>query len=167
MYIHRSRSALVLAVALVLTATVSAQTTVTPTNSAPNPYQTIENWAKLPEGRTWGSTSAVDIDRDGKSIWVAERCGANTCLNSTANTILKFDETGKLVKSFGGGMIIFPHGIHVDRDGNIWVTDGQDNRAESRSRSRGARHTATGTGKGHRSSGFQIQSGRKVVADAR
>ena len=127
MHIHRSRSALVLAVALVLTATVSAQTTVTPTNSAPNPYQTIENWAKLPEGRTWGSTSAVEIDRDGKSIWVAERCGANTCLNSTADTILKFDETGKLVKSFGSGMLIFPHGIHVDRDGNIWVTDGQDN----------------------------------------
>ena len=24
-------------------------------------------------------------------------------------------------------MIVFPHGIHVDRDGNIWVTDGQDN----------------------------------------
>ena len=127
MHIHRSRSALVLAVALVLTATVSAQTTVTPTNSAPNPYQTVENWAKLPEGRTWGSTSAVEIDRDGKSIWVAERCGANTCLNSTADTILKFDETGKLVKSFGSGMLIFPHGIHVDRDGNIWVTDGQDN----------------------------------------
>jgi hypothetical protein len=24
-------------------------------------------------------------------------------------------------------MFVFPHGIHVDRDGNIWVTDGQDN----------------------------------------
>jgi len=30
-------------------------------NSQPNPYRTIENWAKLPEGRTWGSTSAVDL----------------------------------------------------------------------------------------------------------
>ena len=37
-----------------------------PTNDAPNPYNTIEGWAKLPEGRTWGSTSAVDIDKDGK-----------------------------------------------------------------------------------------------------
>jgi sugar lactone lactonase YvrE len=41
--------------------------------------------------------------------------------------VLKFDPTGKLVKSFGAGMLIFPHGIHVDRDGNVWVTDGQDN----------------------------------------
>jgi sugar lactone lactonase YvrE len=103
------------------------QSDMAPTNNAPNPYQTVENWAKLPEGRTWGSTSAVDIDRDGKSIWVAERCGANTCLNSNTDVILKFDETGRLVKSFGAGMMIFPHGIHVDTDGNIWVTDGQDN----------------------------------------
>ncbi len=49
----------------------------------PNPYRTIENWAKLPEGRTWGSTAAVDIDRDGKSVWVAERCGANSCAGQT------------------------------------------------------------------------------------
>jgi streptogramin lyase len=98
-----------------------------------NPYRTVEGWAQLPDGRVWGSTSAVDIDRDGSSIWVAERCGANSCLNratgemSPLPTILKFDAAGMLVKSFGGGMLVFPHGIHVDRDGNIWVTDGQDN----------------------------------------
>ena len=98
-----------------------------------NPYRTVEGWAKMPEGRTWGSTSAVDVDRDGKSIWVAERCGANSCLNRTTGemsllpTILEFDAGGTLVKSFGAGQLIFPHGMHIDRDGNIWVTDGQDN----------------------------------------
>jgi streptogramin lyase len=98
-----------------------------------NPYRTVEGWAKMPEGRVWGSTSAVDIDRDGRSIWVAERCGANTCLDRTTGgisslpTVLHFDAAGTLVKSFGAGMLIFPHGMHVDRDGNIWVTDGQDN----------------------------------------
>jgi sugar lactone lactonase YvrE len=98
-----------------------------------NPYKTIDGWAKLPEGRSWGSTSAVDVDRDGRSIWVAERCGANTCLNRTTGeisnlpTVLKFDANGSLIKSFGAGMLIFPHGMHVDREGNIWVTDGQDN----------------------------------------
>jgi sugar lactone lactonase YvrE len=110
-----------------------AQTVVAPTNDAPNPYQTIEGWAKMPEGRTWGSTSAVDIDKDGRSIWVAERCGANRCVNqqtgevSPLEVVLKFDSSGKLVRSFGAGMFVFPHGIHVDRDGNVWVTDGQDN----------------------------------------
>lgn len=111
---------------------VSAQASMAATNDAPNPYQTIENYFKLPEGRTWGSTSAVDIDKDGRSIWVAERCQTNSCLDrktgqmSNLPTILKFDSSGKLVTSFGAGMLIFPHGIHVDRDGNIWVTDGQD-----------------------------------------
>ena len=104
---------------------ISAQqgATVAPTNDAPNPYQTITGHFKLPEGRTWGSTSAVEIDRDGRSVWVAERCGANTCAGSDLPVVLKFDETGKLVKSFGGGLFAFPHGIHVDREGNVWVTD--------------------------------------------
>jgi hypothetical protein len=91
----------------------------------PNPYATVENWAKLPDGRVWGSTSAVDIDRDGKSVWVGERCGANSCEGKMDAPILKFDASGKLVKSFGEGMFIFPHGIYVDKDGDVWVTDGQ------------------------------------------
>jgi sugar lactone lactonase YvrE len=119
--------------ALSAAAVLVAQSSVTPINDAPNPYTTVENHFKMPDGRTWGATSAVDIDKDGKSIWVAERCGANSCWDLKTNaispldTVLKFDESGKLMTSFGKGLMIFPHGIHVDRDGNVWVTDGQDN----------------------------------------
>ena len=109
-----------------------------PVNSGPNPYRTIESWAKMPEGRIWGSTAAVDIDPDGTSIWVAERCSAQgfipasrmvagqpfNCDGMDLDPILKFDATGKLVKSFGKGLFVFPHGLHVDYDGNIWATDG-------------------------------------------
>jgi DNA-binding beta-propeller fold protein YncE len=100
-------------------------------------YQRIRNWARLPEGRTWGSTSAIDVDRDGRSVWVAERCGTITadpiggvdkCTYSPLAPILKFDRSGKLVKSFGAQMFIYPHGMHVDRDGNIWVADAQGNK---------------------------------------
>jgi len=94
-----------------------------PQNSQPNPYRTIENWAKLPAGRTWGSAAGVDVDGHG-NIWVAERCGANTCEGSNLAPILEFDSSGKLLKSFGAGMFLFPHGLTVDKDGNIWVTDG-------------------------------------------
>jgi len=120
------------AVVVLGTGRVMTQAADQPTNDLPNPYQTISGWAKLPEGRPWGSTSAVDVDKDGRSIWVGERCGANSCLDRATgkikpeNTVLKFESTGKLVTSFGGGMLIFPHGIHVDRDGNVWITDGQD-----------------------------------------
>ena len=122
-----------------------AQSTSEPINDRPNPYQAIENYFKLPAGRTWGSTSAVDVDKDGRSIWVGERCGVNSCADpadgkmSPLDPVLKFDVSGKLVKSFGAGMIAFAHGIHVDRDGNVWVTDANDNRV------RPARGAAAGT----------------------
>ncbi len=94
-----------------------------PPRLAPNPYRTIEGLFALPEGRSMGSTSAVDIDRDGVSIWVFERCGARTCAGSNLAPVLKFDASGALVESFGAGLFVEPHGIHVDRDGNIWLTD--------------------------------------------
>jgi sugar lactone lactonase YvrE len=128
-----TRTAVTSAVAAIAVTGLIAQTTMAPVNDAPNPYTTEEGWAKMPAGRTWGSTSAVDIDKDGKSVWVAERCGANSCWDAAKNAmnpadvVLKFDPSGKMVKSFGPGLMIFPHGIHVDREGNIWVTDGQDN----------------------------------------
>jgi hypothetical protein len=93
-------------------------------NSAPNPYRTVENWVKLPEGRTWGQVISADIDRDGKSIWVVERCGGTSCANSNLAPVLEFDAAGNLVKSFGAGMIVRPHGLFIDRKNNIWVTDG-------------------------------------------
>lgn len=107
-----------------------------PTNTAPNPYRSIENWGTLPDGRKWGSTSAVAIDPDGTTVWVAERCGEYrppsridpsspfACGDSTLDPVLKFDTNGKLLKSFGAGLLLFPHGLHVDQAGNVWVVDG-------------------------------------------
>ena len=133
------RSVHVLMIAAATLAAVSADAqTVSPTNSAPNPYRTIEGFGQMPDGRIWGSTAGVDIDRDGSSIWVAERCGAQgfippsqmregeifNCDGSNLDPILKFDASGKLVKAFGAGMFVFPHGLHVDFEGNVWVTDG-------------------------------------------
>ena len=142
-----------------LASSLSAQPTMAPTNGAPNPYQTIEGWAKMPEGRTWGSTSAVEIDKDGKSIWVAERCGVNSCLGSMLDPVLKFDPQGNLVAHFGAGLIQSPHGIFVDRDGNVWVTDCSCTGGGGRGRGRGgdsasaaggrATQPAPDSGKGH------------------
>jgi DNA-binding beta-propeller fold protein YncE len=100
---------------------------VAPVNSGANPYRVIRDWAQLTlEGRPWGGSNGVAIDRDGKSVWATDRCSpgvAPGCLGTKANPIHHFDETGKEIRSFGGGMFVWPHGIHVDRDGNVWVTD--------------------------------------------
>ena len=87
-----------------------------------NPYSIEEGWAKLPEGRKWGATIGVEIDRDG-NIWAFERCGGSTCEGSNVAPIIKLDPSGKVLKMFGEGMFNQPHGFHIDRDGNIWATD--------------------------------------------
>jgi len=94
-------------------------------NSAPNPYHVVEHWAKLPQGRPWGQAIGLDIDRDGTSLWVFDRCGGTTCVGSNVAPIQKFDASGRLVVSFGSGLINWPHGLGVDGDGNVWVTDGK------------------------------------------
>ena len=88
-----------------------------------NPYRTLDNHFSLPGGRVVGSTAGITIDRDGSSVWAFERCGAANCVGSTVAPILKFDASGKLVTTLGANMFVRPHGIHVDRDGNVWVTD--------------------------------------------
>jgi sugar lactone lactonase YvrE len=114
---------LVLLLSICAALPAGAQSTVAPTNDLPNPYRTVVGWAAMPNGRSWGSTSAVDIDPDGASVWVAERCGANSCAGSNLDPVLKFDANGTLVAHFGAGLMVAPHGIFVDRDGNVWVTD--------------------------------------------
>src|SRR5438067_5014354 len=100
---------------------------VQPVNSGANPYRVIRDWAQLnSEGRPWGGSNGVAIDRDGKSVWATDRCSPGTapgCLGTTAKPVHHFDESGKEIRSFGAGMFVWPHGIHVDRDGNVWVTD--------------------------------------------
>jgi len=77
-------------------------------------YDTISNWAQLPANITWGSVISIDPDPDGKSMWVFHRGDP---------AVLEFDSSGKLLKTLGEGMFVQPHGMFVDRDGFIWVTD--------------------------------------------
>ncbi len=95
----------------------------TPRNDLPQPYRTTRDWGQLPAGTArWAAVTAVEAAPDG-SIYVIHRCAANSCKDRPEPPILKFDANGKLLKSWGAGMFIFPHGATVDRDGNLWVTD--------------------------------------------
>jgi sugar lactone lactonase YvrE len=114
----------ILILALLAVPSLFAQSPAAPVNDAPNPYTSVGNPFQLPDGRVWGSISAVEPDIDGTSIWIADRCGANSCAGSNLPPVMKFDGAGKLVRSFGAGMFVFPHGIHVDAQGNVWVVDG-------------------------------------------
>ena len=97
----------------------------------PNPTPVvIKDWASLPDGREWGSTAGIDIDPIDGHIWAYDRCGgialAGGCAENLVDPVFKFHrETGEILASFGAGLFVLPHGIHVDADGNVWITDSQ------------------------------------------
>ena len=88
----------------------------------PNPYRTVADFVTMPAGRKMGSTNAINVDAKG-NIWVFERCGANSCAESTVDPVLQFDPSGRLLRSFGAGKFVFPHGLEFDKDGNLWIVD--------------------------------------------
>src|SRR6476660_10339727 len=90
------------------------------------PYKVNYNGDKL-EGRKIGVASDIRLDPDGQHLWILDRCGANGCAESTLDPIIQVDMDGKFVRSFGKGIMNFPHGFFIDREGFIWVTDGAPN----------------------------------------
>src|ERR1051326_2049937 len=96
-------------------------------NSGADPYKVIRDWAQITsEKRPWGGSNGVAVDKDGKTVWATDRCSAGTvpgCLGTNVNPVHHFDENSKEIKSFGAGLFVWPHRIHVDKDGNVWVTD--------------------------------------------
>ena len=104
----------------------------------PNPNQVVTNeWGDLPSGRQWGSTAGIDIDPTDGHVVAYERCGAGglggpgiNCDRNPVDPIFKFNRhTGEVIANFGGGIMVTPHGIHVDDEGNVWVADFAGNEA--------------------------------------
>jgi sugar lactone lactonase YvrE len=106
----------------------------------PLDWQEDASWAKLPDGRTWGAVTGAHPDPDGRHVWILDRCGANTCIDSALAPIFKFDLDGNLVANFGAGLIAWPHGLFVDHEGNIWITDGGTGAAGELASQRGMGH---------------------------
>ncbi len=110
----------------------------------PNPAPTVtRNWGQLPEGRKWGTTAGIDIDPIDGNVWAYERCGAGAaggagggavdCETNPVDPVFKFDrKTGAVLANFGKGVMITPHGIAVDKDGNVWIADFSGNKAQTR-----------------------------------
>jgi streptogramin lyase len=124
------RVGVMLAVALAAVAVYSggaaARTAAQAANAYPNPYRTIEQPLTLPEGREMGWVMGVEVDRNGRDIWMFDTCGGAllACAGSTVDPVLKFDASGKYLMGFGAGMFVHPHGLYIDDDGNLWVIDG-------------------------------------------
>ena len=107
---------------LVLLLTVLGSAVPTDAQVPTNPYRPDYDWGELPDGREWGSTSTIYPADDG-NLWVAERCGQNTCVGSDVDPVLLMTPEGEVLRSFGAGQMAWPHGIFVDEEGNVWIAD--------------------------------------------
>ncbi|QNA42934.1 peptidyl-alpha-hydroxyglycine alpha-amidating lyase family protein [Lacibacter sediminis] len=91
-------------------------------------YALVDNWPQLPAGYSFGQPTGISIDSK-QHIFVFHRAGRKWTTPFPEafidkNTILELDaETGTIINEWGANQFIMPHGLTVDKDDNIWVTD--------------------------------------------
>lgn len=73
----------------------------------------VPDFLKLPDGWTLGSCSAVGVNGRGEIL----------LLHRGRHPLIVFDAGGRFLRSWGDDLIQSPHGLRVDRDDNVWVTD--------------------------------------------
>src|SRR5215510_20345 len=104
------------AVAIVLCAL--AVSTLAQSNTATNDkWEVLPTWGQLPAGATWGAPSQVSTTPSGQIV----------VFRRMVPSFFVFNPDGSFVKSWGDTPYRLAHGIRIDKDGNIWVTDNTDN----------------------------------------
>ena len=86
---------------------------VVPQEAPPLDFVAVSEPLKLPAGVTMGAAASVAFDSKGH-LYV---------LNRGPQPLAEFDANGRFIRSFGEGLFVRTHGMDIDRDGNIWVTD--------------------------------------------
>ncbi|XXT23127.1 hypothetical protein WME94_16460 [Sorangium sp. So ce429] len=129
---HRAGRVRLLRLALAAGALAGACTSRPPAkDDAPSgPYEVVDGWPRIPEGMVFGPALDVAVDARGR-VLVSHAAGRTSGNDApiTEPTILVFDpETGELLDAWGEGLFMYPHGIEVDRNDFVWVTDSEQNR---------------------------------------
>jgi len=76
-------------------------------------YRPVAGWMKAPDGVELGPVSAVATDPDDR-VFVCHRA---------KRPVLVFDRDGKFLRSWGDDHLKTPHGLRIDGDRNVWLTD--------------------------------------------
>lgn len=76
-------------------------------------YRVEENWAKLPEGWEFRDVAAVACDRKDR-VYV---------FNRGEHPMIVFDREGNFLRSWGEGTFPRAHGLHIDAEDNLYLTD--------------------------------------------
>ena len=106
----------------------SNQKKITEEHVKPDSYELVKDWPNLPEDFVLGNPAGLGIDSD-NNIVVFHRAGRPWSWpppedKIDKNTIVTIDsETGEILKNWGADLFLMPHGLEVDQENNIWVTD--------------------------------------------
>jgi len=84
--------------------------------AANHSYQVVHGWPQLPAGFALGQTTGVEVNSQNQVV----------IFHRGARPIIIFEAaSGKMLASFGDGLFGSAHGLTVDHEDNIWVTDGK------------------------------------------
>jgi peptidylamidoglycolate lyase len=91
-------------------------------------YEVVPSWPALPEGDVLGLCAGVGVDSQ-NNVFVFHRNGRawstpfpdEPIPGATVSVI--DGRTGQLLTSWGAGQFIMPHGLTLDADDNVWLTD--------------------------------------------
>lgn len=98
------------------------------TATAPAPrYAVVHGWPILPPGRVLGPCSGVAVSGRGE-VFVLHRGNRGTDARAMAAVkepvVEVFDAaSGRLLREWGAGLFVVPHGISIGPDGHVWITD--------------------------------------------
>lgn len=115
-------------VAAALVATLLAATAEAQPAPTVERYEVVHGWPQLPPGEILGQATGVDVDSKG-NVWVFHRAGRAWSEPFPIEpigrpTVWVFDgQTGRLLTSWGASTFIMPHGLTIDHDDNVWLTD--------------------------------------------
>jgi peptidylamidoglycolate lyase len=102
-------------------------------DAAPPPSEQVPRaaidagWPDIPEDAAFGQVSAVDVDSAG-NVYVLHRAGREWAEPFPSDpiarpTVFVFAPDGTLIKSWGAGRFTMPHGLSIDPEGKVWITD--------------------------------------------
>ena len=83
--------------------------------TAQSSYHAVIGWGQLPDGMKWGEVPNLAVNSKGV-IFAFRRAEP---------PVIELNADGKVLKTWGQGQYVWPHGMRFDRDGNLWLTDGR------------------------------------------